>query len=186
VCAPPGIEPRTCRLRVRLSASTAHQRRPPKHRLTCENALNELADIRGIPGPSRGVREQLGNSVEPQKTRDGAVDRARYRCAWPCCSGPLGFPTHRPTRAGCRESAVTLSAISEARPLASLQTDEQHRRLSAWVYPVFLLRMRSGRPNRPTGRRASSGSGPKRAFLGRTIGHTGADAWQQQPLLRRC
>jgi hypothetical protein len=33
-----GLEPRTCRLRVRLSASTAHQRRPQKHRLTCENA----------------------------------------------------------------------------------------------------------------------------------------------------
>jgi hypothetical protein len=37
-----------------------------------------------------------------------------------------------------RESAVALSATFEARPLASLQTDEQHSRLSAWTNPVFV------------------------------------------------
>jgi hypothetical protein len=181
-----GLEPRTCRLRVRLSASTAHQRRPQKHRLTCENALNELAAIRGLPGPSRGVREQLGNSVEPQKTRDGAVDRARCRCAWPCCSGPLGFPTYRPTRAGCRVRGGPVGDLRSSTPLLCCRpTSNTDARLLGCTQCFCCADDRAARPPHGSGS-ASSGSGPKWPSLGRTIGHTGADAWQQQQLLRRC
>jgi hypothetical protein len=80
-------------------------------------------------------------------------------------------------RAGSRESAEDVSAIFEARPL--LQTSEPGGAPVCLGIPGISVALTIGPPDRHTGRCASSGSGRDGLRLGRTIGHTGAAAWQR-------